>query len=548
MSRWTPWSPLSRGSDAPPTVHWCGAREHRPFNPEHTAVTDTPREPYPRRRPIRPRPGCGVSLLTAAPGYIRPIVVGSRRRMTRTDGASPVPSARRPHASWESPAVEHGADDETRRRSSRAGLGGRRRAGACRSRRLLRTARAVAERAQRAGGARHRRQAPLRLRRLPLPAAVDEECLGVGHRGTVQTRRPSSPTRAALVAFDRLQRALAADDSPHNVARGAFVRGEIVDGERLGAVLGNEALDGLVRTGALHSTGAPGRTGLRAQVGVLVAGDLMVVIPPQMEEQGDLAYFGGDSIGLLERAWPLATGGRLAIELGTGTGFLAAALAPRYELVVATESYAPRPRWRRSPSASTARARDRPAAAWRCASPTWRGRLRPGCADFVVANPPFMPSASHDAAGSVLTYADGGPTGLELPTRFIVEGAILLAPGGTAITRCLDISFDDGRRPLADLCVALRAQGFSARIEPNADVRRARHGRSAARRRPARHRDAQRRDPRATPLGGAPPLRRWSPLRRGRRPARRGAARRRRPWGAGTPCGRRSAPCRRPAC
>ncbi len=77
-----------------------------------------------------------------------------------------------------------------------------------------------------------------------------------------------------------------------------------------------------------------------------------------------------------------------------------------------------------------------------------------------------MPSVSADPGGPALTYADGGPTGLELPSRFIVAGAILLALGGTAVTRCLDITFDDGRRPLADLCVALRAQGFGTRIEP----------------------------------------------------------------------------------
>ena len=154
---------------------------------------------------------------------------------------------------------------------------------------------------------------------------------------TGSARRPSSPTRGPWSHSTVCSAPWPPTTVPTTSPAGAFVRGDIVDGDRLGAVLGTEALDALVRTGALHSTGAPGGIGLRAQVGVLAAGDLMVVIPPQVEEQGDLAYFGGDSIGLLERAWPLATGGRLAIELGTGTGFLAAALAPRYELVVATE-------------------------------------------------------------------------------------------------------------------------------------------------------------------------------------------------------------------
>ncbi len=269
----------------------------------------------------------------------------------------------------------------------------------------------------------------------------------------------------ALAAFDRLHDALAGNDDPHHVARRAFVRGEEVDGDALGELLGGEALDGLVRTGALQRTGGDG-AGVRARVGVLVAGPLMVVVPPQVEDQGDLTYFGGDSIGLLERAWPLALGGRLAIELGTGTGFLAAALAPRYELVIATELL----RSSASVAAITFRLNGTRPGSPRgrlavCIADVARG-LRPGCADFVIANPPFMPTAHDDSSGPALTYADGGPTGLELPTRFIVEGAILLAPGATAITRCLDISFDDGRRPLADLCVALRAQGLRARIEP----------------------------------------------------------------------------------
>ncbi len=195
---------------------------------------------------------------------------------------------------------------------------------------------------------------------------------GPGDRFNAVTALADAP---ALAAFDRLRRALAADDSPRNVARRAFGRGEVVDAERLGSLLGTEAVGSLLRTGALQVVEAESDgdgPGLRAQVGILVAGEFMVVIPPQVEEQGDLAYFGGDSIGLLERAWPLATGGRLAIELGTGTGFLAAALAPRYELVIATELL----RSSASVAALTFRLNDpgpgSRAVGWRCASPTWR--------------------------------------------------------------------------------------------------------------------------------------------------------------------------------
>jgi hypothetical protein len=279
--------------------------------------------------------------------------------------------------------------------------------------------------------------------------------------------------RAALLAFDRLGDALGSDSVSHDVARKVFVRGQEVDGAQLVELLGTEGVDAFIRTGALECSGGRGdppsdaaTSRLKATFGVLVAGPLKVVIPLQIKGRGDITYFGADSIGLLERAWSLAPGGRLAVELGTGTGFVSAALAPRYELVIATELM--------HSSASVAaltfrlnrgRSRHGRGRLQLCMTDVARG-LAPGRADFVISNPPFMPAHPRDAEGRVVTYADGGPTGLELPTRFIVEGADLLAPAGFALTRCLDIAFDDGRRPLVDLCTALQAQGFSVSIEP----------------------------------------------------------------------------------
>ena len=43
-------------------------------------------------------------------------------------------------------------------------------------------------------------------------------------------------------------------------------------------------------------------------------------------------------------------------------------------------------------------------------------------------------------------FAAGGPTGFELPRRFIDAAAGLLSPGGRAFIACLDIEFDDGKR------------------------------------------------------------------------------------------------------
>ena len=62
-----------------------------------------------------------------------------------------------------------------------------------------------------------------------------------------------------------------------------------------------------------------------------------------------------------------------------------------------------------------------------------------------------------------MTYAYGGPTGQELAPRFILEGASLLAPGGTMIVACLDLTYDDGRRPFAE-CARQSKNAVSQRL------------------------------------------------------------------------------------
>ena len=76
---------------------------------------------------------------------------------------------------------------------------------------------------------------------------------------------------------------------------------------------------------------------LKANFGVLVIEPLMVVIPPQLEGPRRRHVLRGGLHRLAGAGLAARTGGRLAVELGTGTGFLSAALAPRYELVIATE-------------------------------------------------------------------------------------------------------------------------------------------------------------------------------------------------------------------
>ncbi len=63
-------------------------------------------------------------------------------------------------------------------------------------------------------------------------------------------------------------------------------------------------------------------------------------------------------------------------------------------------------------------------------------------------------------------YADGGPTGTEVPCRFIREGAALLRTGGVAITLALDIECDDGRHPVRDVCAELAGAGYLTAVVP----------------------------------------------------------------------------------
>ena len=57
------------------------------------------------------------------------------------------------------------------------------------------------------------------------------------------------------------------------------------------------------------------------------------------------------------------------------------------------------------------------------------------------------------------------PRAKSSPRRFILEGASLLAPGGTMIVACLDLTYDDGRRPFAEVCAAIEERGFTTVIE-----------------------------------------------------------------------------------
>ena len=239
----------------------------------------------------------------------------------------------------------------------------------------------------------------------------------------------------------------------------ALARGRTADRRAVEGRLGRHAVDALVDARAVDGDG-DGDT-VTARFTILGAGRVLAVLPRQDPDGGGLVYLGADSFWLLRRAWTLAAGGRRAVELGTGTGFVAAALAPRYELMLGTDVLpatvaAASMTFRLNPPSRGALAG--------AVADVGHG-LAPRSFDLVVANAPWVPRALPAPDGTPRVFADGGPTGQELPARFIAEGAALLAPGGVAVTQCLDLRYDDGTRPLDALCASLREEGCAVHIE-----------------------------------------------------------------------------------
>ena len=176
----------------------------------------------------------------------------------------------------------------------------------------------------------------------------------------------------------------------------------------------------------------------------------------------DSVYAGSDSWLLLERAWQYGLSGRHAVDLGTGTGLVAAFLTTRFPHVVGTDL---------NPKAAATALLSR-----ELNGPHVRERmsvivndvasgLRPESFDFVCVNAPWIPHVQ--AKGRV--YCDGGFTGFELPERFLREGTDLLAPDGVLVALCADLHFADGRSPLVELLRSFDSEGFTTKIVPTAE-------------------------------------------------------------------------------
>lgn len=135
--------------------------------------------------------------------------------------------------------------------------------------------------------------------------------------------------------------------------------------------------------------------------------------------------------------WAVATGGALVVDLASGAGGLALAIA--HELpaarVVAVERSGAALRWLRRNAAARAAAGDRPVQvlAGDVTDPALLAELA-GTVDLVVCNPPYVPVgtqvppevADHDPPEAVFA----GPDGLAVIRPVIDRAAALLRPGG----------------------------------------------------------------------------------------------------------------------
>ena len=255
--------------------------------------------------------------------------------------------------------------------------------------------------------------------------------------------------------FGRLQ-----IDDEKNQTLADLALGKYVDVAAASRFLGGpQPVAALLETGAATIT-EESRFSLSFEV--LSDGKAMAILPfldSADDVSIDSVYAGTDTWLLRDQAWKYALHGKRAIDLGTGTGLVAAFLTSRYETVVATDinqRATQTAQLSRELLPETAKSRMHVVANDAAAG------IHPGTFDFVCVNAPWVPA--HRADGRI--YSQGGETGFELPRRFILEGTELLAPNGIFIALCAELSFTDGSNPLRELLDDLEQTGFATSIEP----------------------------------------------------------------------------------
>lgn len=285
--------------------------------------------------------------------------------------------------------------------------------------------------------------------------------------GTLRTR-DAAPPRApgddlrgfdltALTALGDVLRGAGYDNTPAGGALARFSLGFTVDRSELVGPLSEAVLSGLSRSGTAVEDG----TALRLRGAILRAGQVLAYVPRD-GLRPDLVYVGPDTAFLMDAATRLGGIGRrgCAVDLGTGTGVVAAALAADHRIVVAADVTIRSVRTARLTAALNRFPTGHVVAP--CRADVARG-LRPAAFDLVCANTPWVPSGD---GSTRRVFADGGHTGFELPRRFLLDAPALLRPGGVMVALTAALTFDDGRSPLEDACAVLDRDGFTSAVLP----------------------------------------------------------------------------------
>jgi Methyltransferase small domain len=232
--------------------------------------------------------------------------------------------------------------------------------------------------------------------------------------------------------------------------------------------LGHPVAADVLATADRHDLAAAGAVDLREgliapRFAFMASGELLAIVPNDGATDGDRIYLGIDSMWLLQAALAIAPRGGRAADLGTGTGFVATALSTGYRSVIATDILARTA----ACAAITLSLNPRPAGheAVVCVADV-AGGLRPGTIDLVTANPPWVPAPGPDDLGRPRVFDDGGPTGFEIPRRFLAEGFNLLRPNGVLVAVMMDGTWESGRQPFSDLCRGLGQAGHQVMVLP----------------------------------------------------------------------------------
>lgn len=270
-------------------------------------------------------------------------------------------------------------------------------------------------------------------------------------RATAPARRPNPSLGAALGVLGAALRHQVLGSGDRRGPMATLASGHPTPAREIRDAVGGWALEALVGCGLLVADGGD----MRLTMSLCAVGqDLCVALDP--ERSDDLAYCGPDTLLLLHLALRLGVRGNRAADLGSGTGLLAAVLSRRFRVTISTDLS------RRALLATrlTLALNPPPPGHVRAvALADVAGGLRPGTFDLVTANTPWVPSPPDPKRRRL--YADGGPTGTELPLRFLRSAAALLRPGGLAAVLALDVTLSDGRRPLAAAWGALEEEGHT---------------------------------------------------------------------------------------